>query len=89
MIESEGHTMGNILANELQNDSRVKYSYYKVKHPFDRKIHLYLILKNNKNGTEEFAKILADSFKRILNLCKCLQVEWDSIIASNKEIIEI
>ena len=89
MIESEGHTMGNILATELQNDPRVKYSYYKMKHPFDRKIALYLILKDDKNESEEYAKILADSFKRILNLCKCLQVEWDSIIASNKEIIEI
>ena len=89
MIESEGHTMGNILATELQNDPRVKYSYYKMKHPFDRKIALYLILKDDKNESEEYAKILADSFKRILNLCKSLQVEWNSIITSNKEIIEI
>ena len=81
--------MGNILSNELQKDPRVKYSYYKMRHPFDRKIALYLILKDYKTETEEYAKILAYSFKRILNLCKCLQVEWDSIIATNKEIIEI
>ena len=60
-----------------------------MNHPFDRKIALYLILKDDKNESEEYAKILADSFKRILNLCKSLQVEWNSIITSNKEIIEI
>ena len=94
IIEGEGHTIGNILARELQKDDRVKYSYYKQKHPFDRRILLYLILEEKENNNQtEYAIILADSFKRIVKLYKNLQEEWDLILQKKdlnvNEIIEI
>ncbi len=86
-IKNEGHTIGNILSTELQRDSRVKYSYYKVKHPFIRSIMLYIILEDLKE--ENYAKVLADAFKRVLELCKFLQKEWNIILKDVMEIIEI
>lgn len=89
-IKNESHTIGNILSTELQQDSRVKYSYYKMKHPFIRSIMLYIILENeNENGKEVYAKILADAFKRVLSLCMNLQKEWNQILKEVMEIIEI
>ncbi len=93
IIQGEGHTIGNILSRELQKDDRVKYSYYKMKHPFDRKIMLYLILNDEKSDETKYAKVLADSFKRIVKINKDLQEEWKLILEKKKldlqEIIEI
>ena len=93
IIEGEGHTIGNILSKELQKDDRVKYSYYKMKHPFDRKIMLYLILNDEKSDETKYAKVLADSFKRIVKINNDLQTEWEIILEKQKldvqEIIEI
>jgi len=93
IIEGEGHTIGNILSKELQKDDRVKYSYYKMKHPFDRKIMLYLILNDEKGDETKYAKVLADSFKRIVKMNNDLQTEWEIILEKQKldvqEIIEI
>ena len=93
IIEGEGHTIGNILSKELQKDDRVKYSYYKMKHPFDRKIMLYLILNDEKGDETKYAKVLADSFKRIVKINNDLQTEWEIILEKQKldvqEIIEI
>ena len=96
VIQGEGHTIGNILSRELQKDERVKYSYYKMKHPFDRKIMLYLILNDEKSDEKKYAQVLADSFKRIVNINNDLQKEWKFILnrkkvekTDNQEIIEI
>jgi DNA-directed RNA polymerase subunit L len=96
VIQGEGHTIGNILSRELQKDDRVKYSYYKMKHPFDRKIMLYLILNDEKSDETKYAKVLADSFKRIVEINNDLQTEWEFILKKhekqklyNQEIIEI
>jgi|TARA_B100001971_G_scaffold96406_2_gene89123 DNA-directed RNA polymerase subunit L len=96
VIEGEGHTIGNILSRELQKDDRVKYSYYKMKHPFDRKIMLYLILNDEKSDETKYAKVLADSFKRIVKINNDLQTEWEFIFKAhekqkldNQEMIEI
>lgn len=96
VIQGEGHTIGNILSRELQKDDRVKYSYYKMKHPFDRKIMLYLILNDEKSDETKYAKVLADSFKRIVEINNDLQTEWEFILKThekqkldNQEIIEI
>ena len=96
IIEGEGHTIGNILSKELQKDDRVKYSYYKMKHPFDRKIMLYLILNDEKSDETKYAKVLADSFKRIVKINNDLQTEWKFILKThekqklnNQEMIEI
>ena len=80
VIQGEGHTIGNILSRELQKDDRVKYSYYKMKHPFDRKIMLYLILNDKKSDETKYANVLADSFKRIVKINKNLQEEWKLIL---------
>jgi DNA-directed RNA polymerase subunit L len=96
VIQGEGHTIGNILSRELQKDDRVKYSYYKMRHPFDRKIMLYLILNDEKSDETKYAKVLADSFKRIVKINNDLQTEWEFILKThekqkldNQEIIEI
>jgi len=96
VIQGEGHTIGNILSRELQKDDRVKYSYYKMKHPFDRKIMLYLILNDEKSDETKCAKVLADSFKRIVKINNDLQKEWEFILKTKEkqkldaqEIIEI
>ena len=94
IIDGEGHTMGTILAEEIQKDDRVKYSYYKQKHPFDKKILLYIILKEENDDNEsEYAIILVDTFKRIVEMYQNLQAEWNLILQERdvnmNEIIEI
>jgi len=94
IIEGEGHTMGTILVEEIQKDDRVKYSYYKQKHPFDKKILLYIILKEENDDNEsEYAIILVDAFKRIVEMYQNLQAEWNLILQERdvnmNEIIEI
>jgi DNA-directed RNA polymerase subunit L len=88
-IKNEGHTIGNLLSTELQQDNRVKYSYYKVKHPFIRNIMLYIILEKEDEKEDIYAKILADAFKRVLSLCTNLKKEWAQILKDVMEIIEI
>ena len=64
-----------------------------MKHPFDRKIMLYLILNDEKSDETKYAKVLADSFKRIVKINNDLQTEWEIILEKQKldvqEIIEI
>ena len=60
-----------------------------MKHPFIRNIMLYIILENKNQKEEVYAKILADTFKRVLSLCMNLQKEWNLILKEVMEIIEI
>lgn len=88
-IKNEGHTIGNILSCELQKDKRVKYSYYKIEHPFIRSLMLYIILEEDTEEKEVYAKILGDVFKRVLNICNSFQKEWNIILKDVIEVIEI
>jgi DNA-directed RNA polymerase subunit L len=60
-ISGEGHTLCNVLREELWNDEHVKIAAYKVKHPLIGTPEFIV----ETDGKKEPRKILLDAAKRI------------------------
>ena len=69
VVRNEGHTLGNLLASELQEDPEVSFSAYKIPHPLESLMKLKVavastryspievLLRNAKKLRDEFASL--------------------------------
>ena len=72
LIEGEDHTIGSLLQLYLSRDERVEAAYYRLVHPLEEKIEVYLRLARD----EDPYRVLRDAVERIIETAR----EMESLV---------
>lgn len=72
ILEGEDHTIGSLLQLYLSRDERVEAAYYRLVHPLEDKIEVYIRLARD----EDPYRVLRDAVERIIETSR----EMESLV---------
>ena len=83
ILEGEDHTIGSLLQLYLSRDERVEAAYYRLVHPLEDKIEVYIRLARD----EDPYRVLRDAVERIIETSR----EMESLVreALREEGVEV
>ena len=83
IIDNSDHTIGNILATELNHNNKVEYSYYIKEHPLKNKIiltyKLYSEFVTDDDSYDAYIEQLLICLNNLEILCNSMKEEWNNI----------
>lgn len=68
-VKDEGHTLGNLLATELQKDPEVSFAAYKIPHPLQNIMKLKVAVEG---GVSTPSEALVRTARKLRNDCMLL-----------------
>jgi len=66
LVQGEDHTMGSLLQYFLLRDPRVELAYYRVPHPLQEAIEIYLKLREDADPIQ----VIEDALDKVIEIIK-------------------
>lgn len=72
-VKGETHTLGNLIAKELQKRSDVELAYYAVEHPLERNVVFYVKTRGAADPLEVFLEAVRSAYEGLDKLEKLVR----------------
>ena len=73
IVRNEGHTLLNLIVDELNRISHVEYATYALIHPLEKKVKMIVMTDGNITPLEAIKKAISDVDEKISELRKGIQ----------------
>ena len=85
IINKEDHTIGNLLAHQLQLDEDVIFTGYRVPHPLEHKVELQIQTNEDATPKEAFTNAIQELQNELADLSKQFSAGVEKIKIENDE----